>query len=333
MLDQIRSQEGFGIERLASLLQYLPPTLPISMEDATEETPGQFATADEDDTAGCLGRVPREYVATRRYPLIIAFPREGLSAADTIQWWERAADRDGYIVVVPSLYPETAGNYEASASQHRRLLNLLRRLKTRLAIDDDRVFIAGHGIGGEAAMDIATSHPDLFAGLVSLAGLGRKHLQWTAQNSPSLPWYIVVGSRQPHWYPRIGPLLEKLFRRTADRGRMTFCDALFVRYDERGFESYSEELPNLFRWMNLQKRAGLPDRINATTLRSTDRSWFWLQLDAIPERFVGMDEPSAWSDQPTANGPVVAEISGNRVRFRSLTTGGTLLLSPDLPED
>ncbi len=36
----------------------------------------------------------------------------------------------------------------------------------RVSIDNNRVFIAGHYSGGDAAWDIAQAHPDLWAGLV-----------------------------------------------------------------------------------------------------------------------------------------------------------------------
>ncbi|MCP4508439.1 MAG: hypothetical protein GY826_18870, partial [Fuerstiella sp.] len=232
---------------------------------------------------------------------------------------------------VPDLYPATVGYYDASAEQHRLLLNLLRQLKSGLSIDDDRVFVAGHGIGGEAAMDFGTSHPDLFAGIVSIAGLGRRHVTWSAHNSTSLPWYVVVGTRQPNYAGRMMPLLKRLFRRS-DANR-EFCDVLFVRYAERGFESYAEELPNLFRWLNVQARPVLPKKIDAKVLRSTDLRWFWLEIDSLPQRFAQFEYATRYDDGPQGTpGSIDAQINGNYIRITSMPAkDAAIRLSPHIP--
>jgi len=329
-LQKMRIQEGYSIDRVAALLKHLPPQFPVRIDDVPLGQAGTFAITAEGDSCACVGQVPAEYAVNRRYPLIIAFPRGGLTGQQTIDWWGKSANRDGYIVVVPELYAEDEGTYAASADQHRRFIGLVQRLKAGLSIDDDRVFVAGHGIGGEAAMDIGTAHPDLFAGVVSLASLGRRHLSWTAHNSTALPWYIVAGSRQPRWSARLRPLVEKLFRMPGG-DRREFSDVLFVRYDERGFESFAEERVNLFRWLNFQRRKQLPEVIDATVLRSTDTNWFWLKLNSVPMSNISLDEPSTWNDRPRRNGTVSAKISGNLVRLSSLPDDATLYLSPELP--
>ena len=331
LLDEIRALEGFTAERVAELIRNLPPSNSIPIHQPGPLASGSFSTAGDDLTAACIGHTPREYARTRKHPLLIALPRAGATAEETLAWWAGAAERNGYVLAVPDLYPASAGGYDSSAEQHRRMLNLLTQLKSGLSIDDDRVFVAGHGIGGEAAMDLGTSHPDLFAGLVSIAGLGRRNVTWSAHNSTSLPWYVVVGSRQPNYVNRMTPLLKRLFRRS-DANR-EFCDVLFVRYTERGFESYAEELPNLFRWLNVQARPQLPKKIDAKVLRTTDLRWFWLELDSLPERFAQFEYPTGYDDRPGgATGNIDAGINGNYIRITSLPSkNAAIRLSPDIP--
>jgi len=330
LLDEIRGLEGFSADRVAGLIRHLPPSDTLTIVQMTPLAPGNFRLEGDNLTAGCIGRVPREYAETRKHPLLIALPRAGATAEETLAWWATNSERNGYILVVPELYPAGAGGYDASAEQHRQLLKLLKRLKSGLSVDDDRVFIAGHGIGGEAAMDMGTSHPDLFAGIVSIAGLGRRNVTWSAHNSTVLPWYIVVGSRQPNYVSRMTPLLKRLFRRS-DTNR-EFCDVLFVRYTERGFESYAEELPNLFRWFNVQSRPALPKKIDAKVLRTSDTSWFWLELDSLPERFAQFEYPTGYDDRPAGpTGTIDAEVNGNYIRITSLPTKqASIRLSPDM---
>ena len=149
----------------------------------------------QNDLMRLIGRLPAEYQTARKYPLLVAFPQAGVTVEQTRQWWQPHTDRHGYVLLVPELYDVKEWHYDASAEQHSQFVESLTRVKAMLSIDDDRVFLVGHEIGGEVAMDIGNAHPDLFAGIASIAGLGRRHIQWTAHNAPQLPWYIVVGTR------------------------------------------------------------------------------------------------------------------------------------------
>jgi len=329
LLDRIRSLEGFSVERVAQVIRLLPPSSPLSAAKK-ELAPQEFEIEATEFAAGCLGQLPAEYSNTRQYPLVVAFPRGGAKSVDTLQWWSRQADRYGFVLAVPELYASTDGNYDATADQHTRLIALIRKLKNSINIDDDRVFIAGHDIGGEAAMDIGTAHPDLFAGIVSIGGLGRRHIQWTAHNSMTLSWYVVVGTRQPFYYTRMELLMRKLLQRAA--ASREHSDVIFVRYPERGFESYPEELPNLFRWMTLQRRTAFPDQIDATVVRSTDTDWSWLGLETIPSRFASLDAAGTPETRPLTHAKVSASISRNLIRITSIPSDGFVRISPSLPE-
>jgi pimeloyl-ACP methyl ester carboxylesterase len=161
------------------------------------------------------------------------------------------------------------------------------RLKQQLRIDDDRVFISGHSFGGDVAMDLAASHPDLFAGLISICGTGSRHLQWTAPNAIQMPWYVVIGDAQAGWFDRMGPLSAKLFRR--DTEMKVVFDTTFVKYPSRGLEIYHEEFISIFDWMSRYRRNRAPEKIYANLLRSTDLHWSWVKLKGLPPQFAQLD--------------------------------------------
>lgn len=333
LVAQIRQQEGFSVDRVATILKSLPPVESWA-QDPDDVTPSVREIDETPDTIGGMFQLPSEYSSGRKYPTLIAAPREGVSVQDTIAWWSIIANRKGYVLLVPELLSGPNFEYGASAVEHLRFRKLLQKLKAQVSIDDDRVFIAGHGVGGEAAMDLATSQPDLFAGVISLGGRGRLHIQWTAHNSMSLPWYIVVGTRQPSYYPRMESLMRKLFRRDAETKRHS--DVLFARYRERGFEPFAEELPTLFDWMELHKRELNPVAVDATILRSTDTNWWWLQLQEVPQRFTCLEAPSTFDTRPTdiagkVPGNVSARLGENLIRIASIPADGFIRLSPDLP--
>lgn len=321
--------EGFSVDRVAALIRQMPPAFALSLRQAHDGSL-RFQIPQSIGGYRCAGMVPSEYTTTRKYPLVIAFSRQGISTEETIQWWARQANRFGFIVAVPEVLPQNSDQYTADAVVHSQMLKLTRRLKLGLQIDDNRVFIAGHGVGGNIAMDVASSHPELFAGVVSLAALGRQHLQWSAHNSAFLAWYIVVGERQHLWFQRLDILLKRLFTRIS--GIKKFCNVILVRYPERGFESFSEELPSIFEWMNSTVREPWPIVISGRTMRSTDLSWAWLRLNSLPERFQTLEAPTTPTDSIPRYATVEASLAkNNAIRISKAPSAGVILLSSEMP--
>ena len=337
LADQISRLEGVGVLRVAAIVRNLPSIQPIHIETNAPGSIGRFQIVSAAGNAGAVGIVPPEYHETRQYPMVIAFPSQFGDVNSTLSWWQAQAERYGYIVVVPEWHREAVGEtaspigeYDASALTHTQFLNLVRRLKRGLRIDDDRIFAAGHGIGGEAAMDMASSHPDLFAGVISVCGIGRRHLQWTAQNAVHVPWYVVVGDSQGDWFDRMGVLAAKLFKR--DPETETWFDTVFVKYPYRGIELYFEEADDVFEWMALHKRTRLPAQINARLLRSTDLHWSWLRLNSLPTQFAQLDAASVKSDINFRPADLNVRCNDkNYIIIETAPSGMTLFLSPDIP--
>ncbi len=331
LVDRLLKLEGMSANRVAAIVRNVSSPLPITVAVDTEGSIGRFEIPATEDSAGAIGFVPPEYHESRQYPLVIAFPGQFATPEIYLAWWQSQAEQTGTIIVVPQLSADEAIDYGASAAEHTRFLNFLRKLKLGLRIDDDRVFVAGHGIGGEIAMDLVTSHPDLFAGVISICGLGRKHLQWTVWNAIDVPWYVVVGDGQGGWYERAGILLTKLLKRSEDSGQ--FCDAMIVKYLNRGPEPYFEEADDVFAWMAVHRRDRFPEKIYADILRSTDLSWSWVQLESVPVQFTKLDAPS----QPDDGGFHPARLKARRTNkvFAVDAAPGkacSVLLSPEMPE-
>ena len=328
MTREIQSREGFTVARIAALIRQMPPPLTFPLRVA-EDGRRYFELSESVVDIRCSGIVPSGYSPTRRYPLLIAVPRQGATVRDTLEWWARQADRFGFIVAVPEVLPQQSADYTADADQHGRMLRLIRQLKLGLQINDDRVFIGGHGVGGEIAMDLATSHAELFAGIVSVAGLGRRHLQWVVHNSADLSWYIVIGGRQGFWYERMRLMLKKLFRQVPDVKR--HCNVLLTRYPNRGFESFFEELPEIFEWMDSTSRVTWPKSIDCRIMRSTDLSWHWVRLDSIPDRFQTLELPTSVNDSVPRYARLAAHLGKNNGIRVNAPAGGVIMLSPEMP--
>lgn len=330
LVDRLIRLEGISASRVAAIVRNTGSPLPISVSTDNENAVSRFQIQATEDSAGAIGFVPPEYHESRQYPMVIAFPGEFSTPDNYLKWYQSQAEQSGTIIVVPQLSADGSIEYGASAAEHTRFLNCLRTLKLGFRIDDDRVFIAGHGIGSEIAMDMAASHPDLFAGVVSICGLGRKHLQWTVWNAVNVPWYVVIGDAQGGWYERAGILLAKLMKRSDESHQ--FCDAMIVKYLNRGPEIYLEEADDVFAWMAVHRRDRFPETICADILRSTDLSWSWVQLESVPSQFAKLDAPSRFSDGGFRPARLKARRSGSHFAVDALPGDRcTVMLSPEMP--
>ena len=336
LAERISGLEGLGVERVAAMVKLLPAFAELQIEFSDPAAGGNFALESTESSLGAVGRVPPEYHESRQYPLLIALHGPFDDAARNLSYWQGLADNNGYILVAPDWSKKTGDDsnapptaYATSAEFHRQFLGLISRLKQHLRIDDDRVFIAGHSFGGDVAMDLAASHPDLFAGLISICGTGSRHLQWTAVNAIQMPWYVVIGDAQAGWFDRMGPLTAKLFRR--DTEMKVVFDTTFVKYPSRGLEIYHEEFISIFDWMSRYRRNRAPEKIYANVLRSTDLHWSWVKLKGLPPQFAQLD-----NETPAPNGTYrPAELNllsddSNLIRIRSAPSDVSIFLSPDL---
>ena len=329
---QIARTEGVSAERIAAMVRHLPPPLPVRIDAATPGHAATFRIEPTENCAGAIGLVPPEYHQTRDWPLVIAFPQTGGDPAAWLRWWQPQAEIHGFIVVMPLVGTETGETtWTASAIEHQQVMNLLRTVRLGLRIDDERIYVAGHGTGGEAAMDLMASHAQEFAAVAAISSTGRKHLQWTATNAIEKPWYIVIGDAHPLWFEQMGQLAAKLFRRGEEI--QVWFDATFVKYPDHGAEAYAEEADDLFRWFQLYRRQAWPKRVHARLLRSTDLDWGWVELGGLPKQFGQLDAPSDASQDGFRPATLDARMSSANVfRIESAPAEVTLYISPEIPE-
>ena len=136
--------------------------------------------------------LPPEYNPNHKYPTLVVLHDGGGSPQASIDWWAgttrkpRPARRRGYIVVAPQLpavarstAAATAAATDPAASTpidlqigpklHQLVHQTLVDARRRFRIDSDRIYLAGHGQGADAAFEIGMSHPDWFAAVVPIA--------------------------------------------------------------------------------------------------------------------------------------------------------------------
>jgi predicted peptidase len=132
--------------------------------------------------------VPSDYDASREWPLIVAL--HGLGRPfDWVMGYDGyidMAERDGYITVAPKGYHPRAwygsrgpgiprgaaregeeGNLADNLGElgEQDVMNVLAIIRDSYNIDDERIYLWGHSMGGAGTYHLAAKHPDIWAAL------------------------------------------------------------------------------------------------------------------------------------------------------------------------
>src|SRR5262249_9826307 len=153
----------------------------------------------------------------------------------------------GYVLVAPEWARGLSAAYGYSAAEHAAVLEVLRDLRRRFQVDSDRVFLFGHGEGGNMAYDVGLSHPDLFAGVVPMSAkppFFASRFYWA--NAQYLGVYAIGGEHCESYKDT-----RELFEKWVTPG----YPVVYTVYRGRGEEWYGAELPRALDWMDHKTRA------------------------------------------------------------------------------
>lgn len=325
ILDQLRQIEGADAIYVSKMLPLMKPPLelPAAAQDADDQ--GLFRMTAE-HTGRSQGeyavQLPPDYDPLRSYPCIVALGPVGGSPEAQIDYWSGKYDpavgmrlgqgaRHGFVVVAPVWTRPTQRGYESTPREHAEVLAALRDAMRRVAIDADRIFIAGLADGGSAAWDIALSHPEYWAGMINVGGEPTNYIRFYAENAVHVPMMFIFGeiAGSPVTLVRIGDVFERYMK--------SDYNAMVVTYRGRGPEHFYEEIHHLFTWMNLPtlRRKAMPRSLAMVTMRRGDQFFWWLELTELAAS-VAID-PFLWDQAESRNkGKVAASIgSNNEIRI------------------
>jgi hypothetical protein len=329
----LHDMDGASIERIAQILKLMKP--PLDVPKGSERSPRMFELKLPGLPNGTdvryLVQLPLEYDPLRHYPTIVTLSDAGISPEQMLDFWSGPADkkdgrrgqaaRHGYIVIAVDWRAPHQFSYGYTDREHYAVLGSLRDACRRFSIDVDRVFLTGHGIGGDAAWDIAIAHPDLWAGVIPIGAVADKYVGRYAVNAPYVNWYVVVGELDS----------DKLARDAVqlDRYMKPKTDVTVVEYQGRGYEPFNDEIQRMFEWMGLKQRK-MPKDIDCVSMRPWDTFFWWIEVEGLPPK--SMVAPDNWPP-PSSTRP--APIEGKRMETNKVTVKVradkvTVWLSPDL---
>jgi pimeloyl-ACP methyl ester carboxylesterase len=296
ILGELETIEAGDPNYLARIIQHLlPPNAPSSEVNLKEplqfevEIPGVEADSGTRFVPYAV-QLPPQYDPYRRYPCIVALHAEGQSLNAQLAWWAGVyspqlempigqASRHGYIVIAPEWRQGQSRDFEFSAIEHLAVLKSVRDALRRFSIDTDRIYLAGHFGGGDAAWDIGLSFPDLWAGVIPIsaaAGPGGKYAFRCHETvaGQTLAFHFVCGQHD------LGRIVDNKLVWNKWMQSPNY-DVTLVEYQGRLAESFAEAQPELFRWMARHKRVFPVEEFTARSLRPWTRQYWWVEVDRL----------------------------------------------------
>jgi predicted esterase len=143
--------------------------------------------------------IPAIYDAKKKWPMIVALHGMGGDENSFFTGYDdgairRVAEERGYIVVCP----KGRGPYSMYlASAERDVIEVINEMKRDFSIDDDRVYLMGHSMGGYGSWSISVNNPDLFAAIAPISGGGTPFSIPKLKAIAHVPWIVVHGDKDP----------------------------------------------------------------------------------------------------------------------------------------
>jgi predicted esterase len=143
--------------------------------------------------------IPTKYNARQKWPLVVVLHGMGGDENSFFAGYARGsikeiAETRGYLLVCPKGRGPTSMYLGAA---ERDVLDVLNEVKRDFNIDENRVYLMGHSMGGYGTWSLAVNHPELFAALAPLAGGGMPQVVAGLKMIAHIPWLVVHGDKDP----------------------------------------------------------------------------------------------------------------------------------------
>ena len=129
--------------------------------------------------------LPKNYDPTRRWPLLM-YLHGGMGRGDDVE-------KMGWYPVVKMCYSNDSLPFIVLSPQcpagetwtdHELLNTLLDEIVSEYAVDTTRIYLAGYSMGGQGVWFLAYMHPERFAAIAPMSGVGNKFWASRLKNIP-----------------------------------------------------------------------------------------------------------------------------------------------------
>ncbi len=194
--------------------------------------------------------VPEGYNGSRVFPVILFLHGSSARGEDGIMPAQNGLgpailNRPGGVPAVV-VFPQARETWAAGSADSNAALAVLSDVMTRFATNPQRVILTGLSMGGRGSWELASAHPEQFAGVVPICGPGRPE---DADRLKSLPVWSFCGDAD-----RESLVLE--MRKMVEAIKQQGAQARLTEYRGVGHNSWDRAYndPELIDWMLEQHR-------------------------------------------------------------------------------
>jgi predicted esterase len=233
--------------------------------------------------------LPRNYDASRKYPLVVSlhgagsnhrlnlrrvFGRSnapGETDVEASRYFPEWRDVD-YIVVSP-LARGTMG-YQGVAEKD--VLDVLADVKRRFSVDEDRTYLTGLSMGGGGTLWIGLTRPDIWAAIAPVCPAPPAGTDGFAANALNVPVRIFHGDADP-----VVP--AEMVRGWVARLQELGTQVEYTEYPGVGHDSWVPAYADgqIFEWFSRFRRDPHPERVRLTSDRYSYGRAYWVEMDAL----------------------------------------------------
>lgn len=221
--------------------------------------------------------VPTGYDSTRPGPLVIALHGSG---GDENSFFDDEAHypaKDGLKAAAEQHHvlvacPTARGNTNYRGLGEISVFGVLEDVRRRYAIDDDRVYLTGHSMGGTGATDLALHHPGVFAAVVPMAAA--RSIRWVAANAEHTPFWWIGGALDQDYY-KLGVAVGY------ERMKQLGYPARFTELAGEGHYGTARNFRPVLDWLLQQRRVGHPKTFTFEVDTPLHPRAYWVTVETI----------------------------------------------------
>lgn len=204
--------------------------------------------------------VPPDYNPQRPYPLVVAL--HGFKGCLIGHAFSVKPD---FIIVAP--HGRGQNSYRDFGEVD--IFEAMEEVKRRYRIDDERIYLTGHSMGGGGTFRLTTRYPHLWAAAAPMASGGTRPFDWL-KNLLHIPTLFYHGSED-----EVVPV--QMARQTADYIRQLGYN---FRYEEVEGKPHwwGVDFPEMFAFFGKHRLAKSPDRIVFWTNDPRANRAYWLEI-------------------------------------------------------
>jgi predicted esterase len=283
-------------------------------------------------TTDCAIIVPSSYDPAKKWPLVVALHGLGGDYRQALAIFGSLADERGFVMVAPSAgkpgdtdvepfirdmvwrmsRAKQWWSYEAESFP----MAALDAAKSRLNIDEDRVFLTGYSMGGFGSWNIGLRQWDRFAGAAPFAAgmtpaeaiSGKQpKLRRLLDNARKLPFFVVHGE-----HDRLVPVAFS--RWNVEHLKELECEHEYHEVAGAGHvlrpEQFQAVLPKLLDFFAKRERAPLARDLKHVALSPRHGMAGWARIDELEAGLKVPADIAAVFPEPGSGKPITVECRG-----------------------